>query len=245
MARFALSIRKNTFVVAVCVLAYAWTPVAVAQHGGHVGGVGHLSGGARMIAPHGFAPRASTHNSRFRSRPIYVLRPPMLFGPGFSRFRFGLGFNSFWWPCSPFWGWVFSCNPLPFYEYGFLNYESGYNPDGQTFLRIYQNPEYENPSYLYDGEGRELPQLYLKDGTVFSVTDYWVVNGQMHFTEVEESGTKTIEQVIDFEELDLQKTIDENTQRGFHFMLRNEPAEQYLRDHPDVGSPVAPPRQEK
>lgn len=92
------------------------------------------------------------------------------------------------------------------------------------------------------GEGHELPQLYLKDGTAYSVTDYWLVNGQMHFTMVEESGTKTVEQVIDFDELDLQKTIDVNTQRGFHFMLRNQPAEQYLRDHPDVGPPVGPPR---
>jgi hypothetical protein len=97
--------------------------------------------------------------------------------------------------------------------------------------------------YLYSGEGRELAQLYLKDGTVYYVTDYWLLDGQMHFTIIDEAATKSVEQVIDFDELDLQKTIDVATRRGFRFMLRNEPAEQYLQDHPDLTPPVAqPPR---
>jgi hypothetical protein len=53
----------------------------------------------------------------------------------------------------------------------------------------------------------------------------------------EEDGTKAAEQVIPFDKRDLQKT-DENTRRGFRFVLRNEPFEQYLRDHPDVTPPV-------
>ena len=44
---------------------------------------------------------------------------------------------------------------------------------------------------------------------------------------------KPEEQVIPFDELDLQKTVDVNTNRGFRFMLRNEPFEQYVRDHPE------------
>jgi hypothetical protein len=58
------------------------------------------------------------------------------------------------------------------------------------------------------------------------------VENHLHF-KVEETGVRPVEQVIPFEELDLQKTIDANTQRGFRFLLRNEPFEQYLRDHPD------------
>ena len=84
-------------------------------------------------------------------------------------------------------------------------------------------------------------QLYLKDGTVYNVTDYWLVNGQLRFKTVEQSGTKVVEHEIDFALLDLQKTIDENTQRGFRFVLRNEPLEQYLRDHPSSGSPDEAP----
>jgi hypothetical protein len=51
--------------------------------------------------------------------------------------------------------------------------------------------------------------------------------------------------VIDLDELDLQQTIDVATQRGFRFMLRNEPMEQYLQHHPDLTPPVAPPPKDK
>jgi hypothetical protein len=99
--------------------------------------------------------------------------------------------------------------------------------------------------YQYSGEGRELPQLYLKDGTAYNVIDYWLVDGQIHFTMLDESGTKSVEHVIDLDELDLQQTIDVATQRGFRFMLRNEPMEQYLQHHPDLTPPVAPPPKDK
>ncbi|HXZ34252.1 MAG TPA: hypothetical protein VEH30_18410 [Terriglobales bacterium] len=68
--------------------------------------------------------------------------------------------------------------------------------------------------------------FYLKDGTVYNVTDYCLVDGQIHFTMLEEGGTKSVEHVIGFDELDLQKTIDVATQRGFRFVLRNEPLKQ-------------------
>jgi hypothetical protein len=76
---------------------------------------------------------------------------------------------------------------------------------------------------------------------VYNVIDYWLVDGQIHFTMLDESGTKSVEHVIGFDELDLQKTIDVATERGFRFVLRNEPVERYLRDHPDPTPPVAPP----
>jgi hypothetical protein len=81
-------------------------------------------------------------------------------------------------------------------------------------------------------ERSDLPQLYLKDGTVLTVTDYWMVDDQLHFTIIE--GGKLAEHVIALDQLDLQKTIDVASQRGFRFVLRNEPVEQYLRDHPDL-----------
>jgi hypothetical protein len=104
---------------------------------------------------------------------------------------------------------------------------------------------YETTEYVY-GDGREdLPQLFLKDGTILNVTDYWVVDGQLHFTMIEGNGTKPAEHVIPFDALDLQTTVDANTQRGFRFMLRNEPYEQYLRDHPEGPPPiVTSPREE-
>lgn len=94
---------------------------------------------------------------------------------------------------------------------------------------------------IYSGGGRELPQLYLKDGTINNVTDYWLVNNQLHFTTIDESGTKWVEHTIDFDQLDLQKTVDVSAQRGFRLVLRDEPMQQYLQDHPEIGEPDAPP----
>jgi len=58
-----------------------------------------------------------------------------------------------------------------------------------------------------------------------------------------QSGTKSLEQMISFEDLDLQKTIDLNTRRGFRVVMRSQPIEQYLRDHPDLTPPLLQPAQ--
>lgn len=272
MARLVLrsSIPRKILITACCLLVWAWiqTPVALAQHGGgHVGGGGvHFSTGGRIAPPHVSAPPSShgiwhphfwsgppaagvgAGNIRFR-HPIHPLPPvfpiygyPYFFGGPFFGYGWGWGFTSIWWPtCGPYWGWQFGCNSLPFYEYGWGNYAPFYSPSVPSGA-----PTYEYPLYPYREEGRDLPQLYLKDGTVYSVTDYWLVNGQIHFTTneaTEEGGLKSVEHVIDFDQLDLQTTIDVNTERGFRFVLRNEPLEQYMRDHPDATAapPVSPP----
>lgn len=257
MARFVLrgSILRKILAVASCVLVCAClrTSVALAQHGG-----GHFSSGglgaSHVSAPPSSHPKisrprvsagpplAGAGSRNFRVRPLPIRPSPPVFPIYGYPFFFGSpflwlgGFNSFWWQiCDPFWGWGFGCNTLPFYGYGFGNYVPFYSPGGQG------TPTYEYPLYPYGEEGRELPQLYLKDGTVYKVTDYWLVDGQIHFTTLEEDGTKSVEHVIDFNELDLQRTIDVNTQQGFRFVLRNEPLEQYLQDHPDPAPPVGPP----
>jgi hypothetical protein len=63
------------------------------------------------------------------------------------------------------------------------------------------------------------------------VTDYWRVDNQLHFTTLDGGGAP-VEHTVEFSQLDLQQTIDVNTRRGFRFVLRDEPFEQYLRDHP-------------
>jgi hypothetical protein len=161
----------------------------------------------------------------------------MFFGAPFFRpevgFRFGvgLGFNSLWWPtCAPSLGWEFDCYPVPFHGFDFENYIAQ-----QTYV---------SPVYLYGGEERDLIWLYLKDGTVYGVTDYWLVNGQMHFSMVEDDPTKLAEHVIPYDELDVQKTIYVNTHRGFRIVFRDEPWQQYLKDHPDLTPPDVPPPQD-
>ncbi len=82
---------------------------------------------------------------------------------------------------------------------------------------------------------------FLKDGTILNVTDYWLIDDQLHFAMIEENGTKPAERVIPFDALDLQTTVDANARRGFRFTLRNEPFEQYVRDHPESPTPIVTP----
>jgi hypothetical protein len=185
--------------------------VAFAQRGGHAGGVAHVS------APHVAGPL------NFPRRPIYPIQSvfPIFAPPGFRSwgapfYGFGLrlGFKAIWWQNCFYWAWGYNCYPLPVYAYY---------------------------GEIYSGGGRELAQLYLKDGTIYNVTDYWLVNNQLHFTTIDESGTKWVEHTIDFDQLDLQKTIDVSAQRGFRFVLRDEPMQQYLQHYPENGQPDASP----
>jgi hypothetical protein len=185
--------------------------VAFAQRGG-----GHPGGVFHVSAPHVVGPL------NFPRRPIYPIQSVFpIFGPSEFRswdappygFRLRWGFNRIWWQNCLYWAWGYNCYPLPVYVYG----------------------------EIYSVRGRELPQLYLTDGTIYNVTDYWLANHQLHFTTIDESGTKWVEHTIDFDQLDWQKTIDVSAQRSFHFVLRGEPMQQYLQDHPEIGEPDASP----
>lgn len=161
-----------------------------------------------------------------------VFPPPFFFGLG-AGFN---GWNALWWQgCGPFSLWYLGCNTTPFYGYGLGGYGFGNYLSGSSMQyepQPYEVPAYQ-PLYLYSGQARELVELYLKDGTVYDVTDYWLESNQLHFTMTEDG--KSVEHAIPFERLDLQTTVDVNTQRGFHFTLRNEPIDQYLEDHPEIG----------
>jgi len=241
LTRFVLrdSILRKMLVVAAFLLATPWVQIpALAQHAGHVGGGGRFSGGARVGVPRVFVPPAShttisrprgfgTGRFLFRRRLFFVFSNPAFFGAPF--FRFGAGLNSVWWPtCGPFWTWGFGCNDSAFDGYASENY-------------VTPQP-YESPVYLYGGEGGALIGLYLKDGTAYGVLDYWFVNGDIHFTLVEDGGDRAVEHVIAFDELDWQRTIDVNSRRGFRMVMRDEPWQQYLKDHPDLTPPdLRPP----
>jgi hypothetical protein len=150
---------------------------------------------------------------------LVVYAPPVFLGVPFW------GLNSCWWAsCDMFWPWTF----------GYTTFSS----PGPT---NYVYPIYDTLPYVYGEERPDLPQLFLKDGTILNVSDYWLVDDQLHFTMMEEDGGKPTEQVIPFDALDLQKTVNINTGRGFRFVLRNEPFDQYVRDHPEGSPPVITP----
>jgi hypothetical protein len=160
-------------------------------------------------------------------RPIRPTRPivliytlPFAFGDPVWRFNFC------WWTiCDLFWASTYAYTSVP-------------SPSPMNYV----SSAYETPVYVYGYEREDTPQLYLKDGSILNVTDYWLIDKQIHFTVIEKAGTRPVERSMPFDALDLQKTVDVNTARGFRFVLRNEPFEQYVRDHseappPDVAFP--------
>jgi hypothetical protein len=231
-----VSIPRNILMLAASALACAWfqTPIAFAQHAGHVGGGVHSRAVGPVVAPRVAPAPASrpmflhahggfSERSPLICRPSFFLRPPFLWS--------WQAFNSSWWLyCGPIWGWNSGCDDL-FYS-------------ARTTEHYLAPPlTYVSPVYVYSLDGHQLVRLYLKDGTVYSVNDYWFVDKEVHFTLLDEGATKSIEQVIAFDDLDIQRTIDVNTHRGFRVVMRSEPIEQYLRDHPDLTPPPLEPPQ--
>ena len=232
MARF-IPVRllfRKILIVAAC-LAVSWcvrVPVVSAQHPGHVGGGVRIYTPPRRFVLAG--PRAGAMWSGawlnrgpygpFRFRPVFpVYGSPFYFGP-YSWIWGSWGYGGCWWtnyyPCA---GWGVGYNPLPLYAPGPVP----------------------APVYQYYGQQRvDFPELFLKDGTVYSVSDYWLVDDQLHFTTKEPGRRGSAEHVIDINELDVETTIDENTARGFRFVLRHEPLQQYMRDYPDQVPPDWP-----
>src|SRR5579864_6561360 len=140
-----------------------------------------------------------------------------------------LSSNLCWWAtCDQFWTSAFLFNSSPV---------DGWNPANSSPPQAS-----ETTLYFYGEETPNNPELLLKDGMTLYVTDYWLVDDQLHFMIAEEEGMTPEEQVIPFDELDLQKTVDVNAKRGFRFVLRNEPFEQYVRDHPEGPPPAISPK---
>jgi hypothetical protein len=232
MTRFVAhrSIFNRILMLAAC-LPVLWCirpPVALGQHNAHVGGVVRIYPPPRPFVP--VAPRIGVirpggwmYHPRpigpFRFRPVFpVYASPFYFGP-YSWAWGSWGYGGCWWanyyPCG---GWGYGYN-APFYAYGPVP----------------------APVYQYYGEPRpEFPELFLKDGTVYSVSDYWLVDDQLHFTTKQPGRKGSVEHVIDVDELDAETSIDENTSRGFRFVLRHEPLQQYMRDYPDQIPPDWP-----
>jgi hypothetical protein len=233
---FRVSNLKKILMVAASVLACACfrTPPALAQHLGHVGGGGNARIGVRVAAPHVIAappsrPMFLGPHAGFPERPFLIFRRPLFIrAPLLWSWQ---AFNSSWWLyCGPIWGWNSGCGDFFFSA-----------PTTEHYLAPPMT--YASPVYLYSLDGHQLVQLYLKDGTAYSVNDYWFVDKEIHFTMLDESGTKSVEQAIAFDDLDAQRTIDVNSRRGFRVVMRNEPLEQYLRDHPDLTPPLLQPPQ--
>jgi len=245
--------------------ALAQCPPAFAQRGAHAGGGGaRPAGGTHAPMPRAAGPRVSPplsaggrvvvrpralaapgirgfgggpvgiHNLRFQPGPIRGFRHPRFFAGRIIGISPDLRLNAFWWPgCGPNWSWQFGCSGLPSYA---TDYRSGF--ENYVLMQGYENPAYIDGS---GSEGRDLVWLYLKDGTIYGVSDYWFVDDQVHFLAVGDGGIPSAEQVIDVDEFDLQKTNDVNKTRGFRFVRRDAPWQKYLKDRPNGTPPLVVP----
>ncbi len=61
--------------------------------------------------------------------------------------------------------------------------------------------------------------IYLKNGTTYSVSDYWLQGGRLHYT-VNYGAPSTLK----MKEVDLQRTVEENARRGIRFSLKPHPS---------------------
>lgn len=84
--------------------------------------------------------------------------------------------------------------------------------------------------------GASTPQpyvvIFLRDGSSYAVSDYWLAGGKLHY--VTSYGG---ENSVDANQLDLQRTVNENAGNGVTFTLRPAPA----MDAPGVPQSLQPP----
>lgn len=154
--------------------------------------------------------------------------PPFFFGGfGFFGFGFPLAFG-FGPDCNPFWAepFAFGCDAFGYWD----GYGGGYNasvyeaepPEGAEELSqepapyTYLPPPESSPEEI-EAE-KTLVVLYMKNGAVYAVTDYWVADGKLRYL-TSYGGENTIE----MDDLDLQKTVDVNAKRGVDFILKPLP----------------------
>jgi hypothetical protein len=207
------------------------------------GGVHGMTTGARGNNARGSVtnPRAAAgtpHIPIVPRRPI-GFAPFFPFYPGFG-FGFGGGlFYGAFGPCDPFWGcygYGFGYSGSGYGYYG-GSFGSGYGAD-LSYSGAEDNSPSEDmaqssdtiPSLLAQAPETSQEQessnpgptakpvtavLYLKDGSSYAVTDYWLADGKIHYV-TSYGGENSIDQSA----LDLQRTVNENASQGLSFTLR-------------------------
>jgi len=101
-------------------------------------------------------------------------------------------------------------NPAPSEDY----------PDAYSSVPPVNQNSDQNSTQSVGVENSAVPVLlYLKDGSVYSARDYWVSGGQLRYILL--SGA---EGTIKMDQLDLQRTVNENAKSGVQFTLRPGPS---------------------
>ena len=189
---------------------------------------------------------APPHVPPFRHRPIFF-GPG--FGPGFGGcfgpfffgcgggffgggFGFGFGLGYGYGYCDPFWG----C-PAGLYGGYYGNQIYNASTDDSTVSNEFNPSRYWGPSAPPEetGGGGSASSsdsevvLFLKDGTVYAITDYWIADNKLHY--VTNYGG---ENSIPLDQLDIQRTVDVNAKRGINITLRPTPQSQQAAPEPEA-----------
>jgi hypothetical protein len=164
-------------------------------------------------------------------------------GFGWWGWGWGWGWWNPWWWWGPSWGWSWGWNDPrwgsssnwsnPGYSNNGYNaynnssaYDSGYSANTSNDNYQYQTtPQTEgtaNTNAVTGNVAASTPTvlIYQKDGTMYAASDYWIAGGKLHYL-VNYGGESTVE----MDQVDWQRTVDENAKRGVQFTLKPNPSE--------------------
>ena len=172
------------------------------------------------------------------------------FGWGWGGFGFGLGWGGWglgydpwfdpyfdpWydpgWGLDPYAGYYDNNYLLPQANYNYVPYDPGaplppeYDPGASAPPSGCTTPVADVPNSGQDSQPPSAPganfatqvQLYLKARTTYTVGDYWFSGDELHYRLSDNS-----EHTITIEQLDVQRTVDENARHGVTFTLKPAP----------------------
>lgn len=185
-----------------------------------------------FLGPFGFSPFGFGSTCIFNGFFQNCFLTPVNFSPfGFGAFGpFGLfGPWNNWSNFAPFGSGFLFMPPVENLQPAFGDYlpNTNYAPSYTFEPEPLPVPE-EAPPSANASETQPVVNLVLKDGTVFGVTSYWLVNGQLFYIT-----TYKIQSSIPIDQLDLQKTVDMNWKRGVAFTLTPQAPDQPPRQNPE------------
>ena len=189
---------------------------------------------------------------------------PFGWGFGLGGWGWGWGGFGFWDPFwfDPWWGWPAPAyGYYPYYapdsnaygypDSGYSTPDDNYNTPTPPEEQYNQNdqgqydqappsgnwvtPNGPNPSAVPNFSSFAVPVLiYLRSGSVLTVRDYWMIDGELHYILM--NGTQ---RTTSLEQVDLPRTNTENAKSGVKFIFKSEPS--VPPTEPDGSAPPAKP----
>jgi hypothetical protein len=164
----------------------------------------------------------------------------------------GFGFwDPFWFDpwYNPAFGWdSYGYDQYPPYDYPPYGYD---DPNAQIYADPDQgdnssnaNPQqpdaqdFAPPNVTPDStpNGVRVIHLYMKNGAMVTATDFWIEDGQLHYA-IGDAG----EISVSLDQLDLQRTVQENAKRGIQFTLKTGPGNSSVAPTPTPNNAPPPP----